>query len=312
MTAIVVPNFLVAGGARCGTTGLVEGLRTHPGVFVTSPKEPHYFALHARGADFRGPGDGNTINRVAVTDRQQYLALYPSDPRPYAALGDGSVSTLYYYQDALPEILKVNPQMRVLILLREPVDRAYSSHQYMRARGFEPHEDFLTAVADEPRRRRENWHHIWHYTHMSLYADAIAAVQAALPPEQVGIWFYEDFNHDTEGTVRQVLRFLGLPPVEGEGVAIPRVNISGRPRFATVQQALWWATRNEWLRAAVKRTTSFRLRERVRRSILERDGVSEEARRVLQPFFADDVARLRTLIPGDVPDWLEAGGESTP
>jgi Sulfotransferase domain len=309
MTPITVPNFLVAGGARCGTTGLVEGLRTHPGVFVTQPKEPHYFALHSRGAHFCGPGDDNTINRVAVTDREGYLALYPADTSPYVALGDGSVSTLYYHQDSLPEILAVNPLMRLVILLREPVDRAYSSHQYMRARGFEPHEDFLTAVADEPRRRQENWHHIWHYTHMSMYADAVCAVQSALPPEQIGIWFYEDFNRDAEGTVQEVLRFLELPPVEGEGVAIPRVNISGKPKFATVQQALWWATRNEWLRVAVKRSTSFRLRERVRRLMLERGGVPAEARAALQPLFAADVARLRTLLPGRVPEWLEAGAK---
>lgn len=309
MTPATVPNFLVAGGARCGTTGLVEGLRAHPGVFVTQPKEPHYFALHARGANFRGPGDDNTINRVAVTDRDRYLALYPQDASPYMAFGDGSVSTLYYYQDSLPEILEVNPLLRVVILLREPVDRAYSSHQYMRARGFEPHEDFLTAVAEEPRRREDNWHHIWHYTYMSLYANAINAVQAALPPEQIGIWFYEDFNRDPESTVQEVLRFLGLPPVEGEGVAIPRVNISGKPKFAAFQRALWWATGNDWLRRAVKGTTSFRLRERVRRSILQRDAVSDEARRVLQPYFADDVAQLRTLISGDVPEWLESAGQ---
>ena len=61
-----VPTFLIVGGARCGTTGLVEGLRRHPNVFITDPKEPHYFALHGSGAHFTAPGDAHTINRVAV------------------------------------------------------------------------------------------------------------------------------------------------------------------------------------------------------------------------------------------------------
>ena len=69
MTPGTVPTFLVIGAARSGTTGLVEGLRTHPQVFVTDPKEPHYFALHRIGARFTAPGDDHTINRVAVTDR---------------------------------------------------------------------------------------------------------------------------------------------------------------------------------------------------------------------------------------------------
>ena len=302
-----VPNFVVAGAARSGTTGVVEGLRSHPNVFVTHPKEPHYFALHTMGANFAGPGDDETINRVAVTERDKYLAMYPSERRSYVALGEGSVSTLYYYQNSIPELLDMNSGIRVVVFLRDPVERAYSSHQYMRARGFEPHEDFLIALAEEPRRRSQNWHHIWHYSAMGLYSDAIAAFQAAFPPEQLGIWFYEDLNRDYVGTVRQVLRFLQVPATADEAVGIPRVNISGAPRFLAVQRALKWATGHEWFRSLVKRSTSYWVRERVRRSLLNRSsGVPEEARAVLEPFFRDDVQRLRTLIHGDVPPWLQA------
>ena len=77
---MTIPTFLVVGAARCGTTGLVEGLRSHPRVFVTDPKEPHYFALHrTRRRSSPAPGDAHTINRVAVTDRDAYLALYPAE-----------------------------------------------------------------------------------------------------------------------------------------------------------------------------------------------------------------------------------------
>ena len=235
-TAAALPNFLVVGAARSGTTGLVEGLRSHPRVFVTDPKEPHYFALHDQTPDFTGPGDGHTINRVAVTDRDGYLALYPTSPHEFLALGDGSVSTLYYYERALPEVVAMNPDMRLVVLLREPIARAYSSHQYMRARGFEPYEDFLAAVDDEPHRKADNYHHLWHYTSMSLYADAVAALQKAVSPEQLGIWFYDDLDRDYEGTVRAVLRFLDVPPVEGEAEGVPRVNISGETLAAAIKQ----------------------------------------------------------------------------
>jgi Sulfotransferase family len=305
MTVDAVPNFLVVGAARSGTTGLVEGLRSHPRVFVTEPKEPHYFALHGQAPRFAGPGDAHTINRVAVTDLDRYLALYPAQPHHYLALGDGSVSTLYYYQQALPEVLATNPEMRLVVLLREPIARAYSSHQYMRARGFEPYEDFLRAIDDEPRRIAENYHHLWHYTTMSKYADAIEALQKAVPVERLGIWFYDDLERDYEGTVRQVLRFLDVPPVEGEAEGVPRVNISGKPRFAPVQKALWWATRHDILRRGVKRVTTYRFRERIRRLTLRKGGVPPEAVERLRPVFADDLARLRDLLPGDdAPSWL--------
>ncbi len=76
----------------------------------------------------------------------------------------------------------MNPDMRLVVMLREPVARAHSSFQYMRARGFEPLEDFLEAVAPSTQRKRDNWHHLWHYTRMSLYADAIEAMIDAVGP----------------------------------------------------------------------------------------------------------------------------------
>jgi len=304
-----VPTFLVAGAGRSGTTGLVEGLRTHPLVFLTQPKEPHYFALHGRTVDFHGPGDDATINRVAITDRDSYLDLYPAE-HDHIALGDGSVSTLYYADRAVPEILDVNSGMRVVVILRDPVERAYSSFLYMRARGFEPCEDVVDALEDEPRRRAEDWHHLWHYQAMSRYADSVAALQQGLGHEQVGVWFYDDLVADYQGTVSSVLRFLGVPYDPAEGQGVPRVNVSGTPRLPVVQRTIWWATRNELLRRAIKRATSFRFRERIRRSTLRRSEVPVGARQFLQDAFVDDLAALSLLVAGDKPPWLGAGGRT--
>ncbi len=301
------PTFLVAGAGRSGTTGLVEGLRTHPEVFVTDPKEPQFFAFHGIPADFQAPGDEATINRVAVTDDAAYLALFDGTTR--RCRGDGSVSTLYRHDRAIPKILEMNPQMRIAIILREPVDRAYSAYQYMRARGFEPEETFLPAFEAEPARRAANWHHLWHYESMSRYADAVGAFLDAFPADQVGVWFYDDLQADYEGTVAQVLRFVGAPPAAGEASGVPRVNISGTPRSATAHRLVQAATRNERIRSTVKRLTSYRMREYVRRATLRSDAVDPATRARLEPLYADDLRRLAALLEGRVdrlPDWLAA------
>ncbi len=306
MTDQTVPTFLVVGAARSGTTGLVEGLRTNSQVFITDPKEPHYFALHGAPVDFQGPGDAATINRVAVPDKDAYLALYPQGG--YAVYGDGSVSTMYYHEHALPEVLRMNPDMRLVVMLREPVARAHSSFQYMRARGFEPLEDFLEAVRAEPQRKRDNYHHLWHYTSMSLYADAIEAMVDAVGPGRISVWFYDDLERDYEGTVSQVLRFIGAPEQEGEATGVPRVNISGTPRAATLQRVIWAATRHEMIRGTVKRLTSYRMRESVRRLFLRRTDVSRAALKELGPQFDADLARLNDVLDrlsvGERPGWL--------
>lgn len=304
-----LPTFLVIGAARSGTTGLVEGLRTHPRVFVTDPKEPHYFALHRIGARFTAPGDEHTINRVAVTDLPAYLALYPPK-HDYLALGDASVSTLYYHEEALPEVRRMNPAMRLVVMLREPVARAYSSHQYMRARGLEPVEDFLAAVALEKSRKEQGWHHIWHYTSMSYYADSLEAVYTTFPREQVGVWFYDDLEADYTRTVSSILRFLDVPPAAGEATGVPRVNVSGQPRLAPVHAAISWATSHERLRNFVKQRTSYRFRERIRRAVLQSDPMPSGARSALEPLFEKDLDRVRTLFDGAGPAWLGPVGRS--
>lgn len=301
------PSFLVVGAARAGTTALVEGLRGHPDVFVTEPKEPHYFGLHGRPPDFGGPGDDHHINRSAVTHESEYLALYPPEAT-YQALGDGSVSTMYYHDHAIPEILRVNPQMRIVMLLREPVARAYSAYQYQRVRGLEPCEDFLAAVADEPKRQADNWHHLWHYTSMSRYAEAVQAFQDAFPPGHVGVWFYDDLDRDYDRVVAQVLDFVGVHGRTGATTSsteeTARVNVGGAPRYPRVQRSIWWATRQPALRAVVRSVTSYRLREAVRARIIARQEVPDDVRQELGPLFEEDLRRLRPLLAGPLPTWL--------
>ena len=85
------PNFLVGGVARAGTTAVVAGLSRHPRVAVTSPKEPHYFALHDTVPAFTAPGDDVMINNSAITTEADYLALFPAGN--FEASGDGSTSS---------------------------------------------------------------------------------------------------------------------------------------------------------------------------------------------------------------------------
>lgn len=300
MSSPRVPTFVVAGAARAGSTAVIESLRTHPDVFVTLPKEPHFFALADGPVAFTGPGDDLTINRIAVTDRSAYLKLYPEGD-DYLALGDGSVSTLYYYERAIPAILDVNPDLRVVIVLREPVARAYSSHQYLLNRGYETELDFLTAIEDEARRRSEGWHHLWHYTGMSTYATAVRRFLEALGPDQVRVWFHDELSGEPERCLAEVQRFIGVDPERTTRLTAPRVNASGQPRRRAVHAAIAWAGRNDWLRGSVKRVVPFRVREAIRSKNLRPSSVPREFTPLLAPRFADDIADLEDALGRAVP-----------
>jgi hypothetical protein len=308
---VPVPTFLVVGAARAGTTALIEGLRLHPDAFVTMPKEPHYFGLHGRRPTFAGPGDEAAINAVAVTDRMAYLGLYDVATTE-TMLGDGSVSTLYYAEHAVDEIRRMNPEMRAVVLLREPVDRAFSNHLYMRARGVEPLIDVRAAIELEPRRRADNWHHMWHYTSVSRYADSLAILQAGLGRDRVGVWFYDDLQADYQRVLDEVRAFLALAPFPDGVPTLPKVNVSGSPRSEVAQRIIRWSTRHEHVRSAIKRVVGFRARERIRRTVLRTEAVPADVRRDLEPLFRDDVARLATMLEGPAPEWLRPAAEPDP
>jgi hypothetical protein len=293
------PTFLVAGAGRAGSTAVTEALRTHPDVFVTQPKEPHFLALGGRPATFTGPGDDTTINRLAVTDRDAYLSLFPEEDR-YVALGEGSVSTLYYSQTSIPAIQDLNPDMRIVVMLRDPVKRAFSSFQYLSVRGFEPLDDFLAAVEDEPRRRELGWHHLWHYTRMSHYAVDLGRFLEAFG-DRVGVWFHDDLERDDASTIQEIQQFIGVDPTRHPPREIQRVNASGQPRVQAVQAAMQWGVRHARLRATVKRVVPFQVRERIRSANLRPNTTDASVRAELLPRFRRDLEQLEDVLGRTVP-----------
>jgi hypothetical protein len=295
------PDFVVAGAARAGSTAVVESLRSHPDVFVTQPKEPHYLAYAGGRPEFSGPGDEATINSVAVTEQDAYLRLFHAAADGQVR-GEGSVSTLYQHDRALPRLADLNPQARVVLILRNPVDRAYSSFQYLRNRGYEEQPDFLAAVAEEEDRRRAGWHHLWHYTAMSHYADAVAHTLEVFGEDRVLVCWYDDLATRPDETLHRVHAFVGADPARrSTDEASGRVNASGTPKRAWVQGAIHRAAQHHALKTVVKTVVPFAARERIRNANLTTQSVSDTDREQLAPVFQDDLTRLEGVLARPVP-----------
>lgn len=296
------PTFAVIGAARSGTTAITEALRRHPDAFVTTPKEPHFFAFAGQPLRFTGPGDEEGINRSAVTGRDSYLALYDGADGS-TARGEGSVSTLYYHRESIPTMTALNPDLRLIVVLRDPVDRAFSAFQYLRMRGREPESDFATALALEEERRAAGWHHLWHYRAMSCYADSLAAFMAAFGAEQVCVLLYGDVTRDPEGSLRTTYEHLGLDPERAGMAGAPRVNSSGRLRSHRTQALLNSIGHSPRLRHAGKRLVPFAVRERVRRWNQAEATAPTPARAMLEPGFAADLDRVEDILGRPLPPW---------
>ena len=124
------PDFVIAGAPKCGTTALYEYLRDHPQVFMTTPKEPHYFAKDLYSPHY-------------ITEESKYLRLFDSAPKE-AVRGEASVHYMFS-NCALDNLLHHNPEIKIFILLRNPVELFRSWHAQLVYNGEEDIQDLEAA-----------------------------------------------------------------------------------------------------------------------------------------------------------------------
>src|ERR1700678_3438546 len=157
---MALPDFLVAGVPKSGTTALHAALARHPGLFLSPIKEPKFFLTDGPPPTKGGPGDVLTY-REHVWQRDRYEALF--DPAAAGALRGESTPLYLYDPAAMTRIKDLIPDVKLIVILRDPVERAHSNWTHLWSAGLEPIGDFLRACAEEDRRVAAGWSAFWHY-----------------------------------------------------------------------------------------------------------------------------------------------------
>ena len=148
-----LPNFLIIGVAKAGTSSLYAYLGQHPQIFVSPVRAPNFFGLGEQpSARYGGPVPQREI---AAPTLSQYTALF-ADGQAARTVGEGS-SFFNFTPRAAARIHHYRPDARLLLLLRQPADRAYSQYLYARRLGWEPAPTFAAAIQEEGRRKAEDW-----------------------------------------------------------------------------------------------------------------------------------------------------------
>jgi hypothetical protein len=200
----VNPDFVIAGAAKSGTTALYDYLSRHPAVFMPSDKEPGFFSADVPGG---------------VATLEEYRALFATAP---ANSLTGEASTRYLYSRvAIPRLIDHNPDVKVVVILRNPVDASYSLHGYAYRYGLEDLADFEHAwraqpvhLAREMRTSSDSDEQIFDYDYRAIfrYADQVRRLREHVPARQCHFMVYEDFFADPARHYAGLLEFLGLAP----------------------------------------------------------------------------------------------------
>ena len=295
------PNFLIAGAARCGTSALAQILAQHPDIFVSDPKEVHFYAHAGAPATYAGPGDDIMMNDRIVTDPDAFLDLFEPG-RASARRGDGSVSTLVRPDVSIPNIERhAEADTRVVVMLREPVVRAHSSYLYLRGRGHETINTFERALGAEEERASTGHHHMWLYATLSRYREQLEPFARAFG-DRLHVVVLEEYKRDGEAITAALCRHLDVD--DGFRFDLSNeINRGGEPRSVALVKAMNVARSIPIVQYGVKRLTSASLRERIRAGNLVRPTLDERLARSLAPRFAEDVAYVEELLGRRVDAW---------
>ena len=301
-----LPDFLVIGAPKAGTTALHAALAGHPALYLSPVKEPKFFLTDGppptRGG---GPGDVQTY-REHVWRRDDYEALFADAPR--GSLRGESTPFYLYDRAAQRRIRALIPRARLIVILRDPVERAHSNWTHLWSAGLEPIGDFVRACAEEDRRAAAGWAPFWHYTRIGRYGEQLDHLLTQFPAEQVFVLRYHALVDAPARTLDDICGFLGVQ--RGIIAEVPRENVTAHPRSSATHQAVSKLVRGTAAAGrhlpGVAGTAITRPLERfLQQNAGRRQPLTWQQRQAVLPYFEDDIRVLEKTTEADFSDWLQ-------
>jgi hypothetical protein len=298
-----LPNFLIVGAAKCGTSSLHNYLNQHPDVFMPSYNE--------QGMKVKEP---RFLIKDLVKDRlhngvwswEEYKSLF-NEVKNEISIGESTVLYLYYYEHAIDNIKKyLGENVKIIIMLRNPTDRAYSAFQHV-SKGLKEQNSFEDALKIEKERmnKESSLTPMVMYREMGLYHDMVKAYKENF--KNVHIVFYEDFRDDTEGEIKKIFKFLELS-LSANIDFVSRHNVGGKRWKNEKMKHVFM--KNNPLKSALKKAIPKSLRKGVRDKLISASTnkvapMKENTRVKLNEFFKEDVKKLSDLLNRDLTHWTK-------
>jgi len=291
-----LPNFLIVGAGKSGTTSLYYYLKQHPAIYMSPLKEPHYLICDSLVKPHLSSG-AHKYNTPIVKDFEEYKDIF-SGAKDESQIGEASTGYLYYYKDAIPQIKRVLGNIKIIIILRNPIDRAYS-HYLHHIRDGSEQLSFEEALQVENERKKSNWAWTFFYKEVGMYYEQVKAYLSNF--ENVKIFLFDELNKDAPTLVKNIYSFL-----EVDNSFTPNLkthyNVSGLNRYKVVHNLI---AKPNLLKSVVKQMVSKAKREQIKRYFLKKPTMKTDTKKYLIEVFREDILALLNLIDRDLLHWLK-------
>lgn len=273
------PTFFVVGAHKAGTTSLYTHLRRHPQIFLPSVKEPRYFTPE--------------VPYSVSLDRYRDLYASASD---YPAIGD--ITPFYLPREAAPgRIREVCPAARIVIILRDPVERAYSHYLFARETTHEePVKSFQEALRRYENRKSKEWYLSQQYIEHGQYHAQVRRYLDTFDGEQVKVLLFDDLLRNPNELLMQIARHIGVDP---QFFAELNVSEAKNPYYVPKFSLVRWAQTHGVTRFMPR---SLVLSVRPLFFNMKKPPLDQESRRFLQELYAPEVSGLEDLLGRRLPE----------
>lgn len=293
---MTLPNFLIVGAAKAGTTSLYYYMQQHPEISFPKLKEPKYFSSKFLKFPHNGPGD-KSVDKYAVKNWVEYKKLFENLKNKY--VGEASPDYLFYSKFTANEIFNTLGDIPIIIILRDPVKRAFSAFSYL-VRDSRETLTFSEALEKEEERLANNWDFIWGYKKGSLYYYQIAEFKKYF--SKIKLIIFEEFVKNTKSEVNNLYNFLSLPSISDLNLQVH--NPSGIPTNILTKYILSReSTISTSLREILKRIVPRSILEDIAAKSLTKLELESEIGKKLYKHFENDIILLETMFNLNLNIW---------
>lgn len=301
-----LPNFIIIGAGKSGTTALHNYCNAHPQVFMTDVKETNFFELEGKAIHSDPINDPERLYHYpqSINNWEDYKALF-KDVTDEIAYGE--TSPMYLYGERAPYHIKEKlPNVKLVAILREPIDRLYSRWLHLLRDGNDPIGDFENAMDKSTIwwKRKDLVQEGFYYDHLSRYIETF-------PKSQLKVFLYDDLKADSAKVMHDLFEFIGVDPTFKPDLK-REYNVSGKPKNTFIDSII--GTNSPLIKTAkyiapsivdiLKSGPAHKALTEVRKKNMERPEISLDFKRQLYTsVYKNQVLKLEELIGRDLSKW---------
>lgn len=285
------PNFYMVGAAKCGTTSLYQHLRRHPQIFLPSMKEPNFFTAEA-------PEGESAFAVPRCRSLEEYRHLY-AKAQSAVAIGDGSNS--YLWDENSPKLIReVSPEAKIIIMLRDPIERAHSFYLMNLRCGDDDSPTFQEALRRDNARCKQSWFTSWLYVEAGMYYAQVKRYFDTFGEGRVLLLLFDELAQSPRDLFYKIAHHLCVSTQPFESIKVSRVHNAYRmPRFQLAYRLYGQlGLRGKFLPASTRRW----LGQNHLLFDMEKPQLDQDVRRSLQNVYDPDVTALEHLVGREFPE----------